>query len=193
MATASEGSWPGSPPRARPVDAGLAGSPPPPPPPPPPAASDAAVPFSPLAFTGVDTAPDEPETWTQLPSCDAFVGPARSKHSAVGFGGGVVVFGGDDGRKMLTDLLRFDTQEHSWSRYGGRRARGRLHPRGGPLTCPPVARIAVSGHGPSPRYHHSAVVHGNNMIVFGAFTLSLSAAHAFAFGAGTHPPTAWGC
>jgi hypothetical protein len=57
-----------------------------------------------------------PHTWRRLSSCEGFVGSGRSKHSAVALKDGIIVFGGDDGRRMLNDLIRFDTLEHSWSR-----------------------------------------------------------------------------
>jgi len=44
------------------------------------------------------------------------------------------VFGGDNGKNMLNDLLRFDVKEQSWG------------------------RAFSNGQPPAPRYHHSAVV-----------------------------------
>jgi hypothetical protein len=46
----------------------------------------------------------------------------------------IYVFGGDNGKSMLNDLLRFDVKEMSWG------------------------RAFVTGTPPAPRYHHSAVV-----------------------------------
>ena len=87
-----------------------------------------------------------PAAWTKLQSCDEFVGPSRSKHSACVIGDGILVFGGDDGHVMLNDVLRFDAREQSWS------------------------RVAAKGATPSPRYHHSAVMFGSSMFVFGGYT-----------------------
>ena len=44
------------------------------------------------------------------------------------------MFGGDNGKWMLNDLLRFDVKEKSWG------------------------RAVSNGIPPAPRYHHSAVV-----------------------------------
>ena len=38
--------------------------------------------------------------WRKMPACDEFVGARRSKHTDA-----VYVFGGDNGRSMLNDLL----------------------------------------------------------------------------------------
>lgn len=58
----------------------------------------------------------------------------RSKHTVVAYKEAIYVFGGDNGKTMLNDLLRFDTVEQSWG------------------------RAFVTGIPPAPRYHHSAVV-----------------------------------
>ena len=58
----------------------------------------------------------------------------------------VYVFGGDNGRSMLNDLLRFDVKEKSWG------------------------RAVSNGIPPAPRYHHSAVVHETSMFIFGGYT-----------------------
>ena len=58
----------------------------------------------------------------------------RSKHTIVAYKDAIYVFGGDDGKKMLQDLLRFDVKEKSWG------------------------RAFAIGNPPAPRYHHSAVV-----------------------------------
>lgn len=50
------------------------------------------------------------------------------------FRDGIYVFGGDNGKVMLNDLLRFDVKEKSWG------------------------RAVSNGTPPPPRYHHSAVV-----------------------------------
>ena len=63
----------------------------------------------------------------------------RSKHTVVAYKDGIYVFGGDNGRTMLNDLLRFDVKEKSWA------------------TC------AFNGTPPARRYHHSAVVGGRRL------------------------------
>lgn len=70
----------------------------------------------------------------------------RSKHTVVAYKEAIYVFGGDNGKCMLNDLLRFDVKETSW---------GRAFATG----CPPA-----------PRYHHSAVVFNTSMFVFGGYT-----------------------
>ncbi|KAL7302173.1 hypothetical protein TKK_0005396 [Trichogramma kaykai] len=84
--------------------------------------------------------------WQRMPECDEFVGARRSKHTVVAYKDAIYVFGGDNGKQMLNDLLRFDVKEKSW---------GRAFSTGGP---------------PAPRYHHSAVVNGSSMFVFGGYT-----------------------
>ncbi|XP_045583758.1 leucine-zipper-like transcriptional regulator 1 isoform X1 [Procambarus clarkii] len=84
--------------------------------------------------------------WKCMPECDEFVGARRSKHTVVAYKDAIYVFGGDNGKWMLNDLLRFDVKEKSW---------GRAFSTGSP---------------PAPRYHHSAVVHESSMFVFGGFT-----------------------
>ncbi|CAG0890166.1 unnamed protein product [Cyprideis torosa] len=84
--------------------------------------------------------------WKKMPECDEFVGTRRSKHTVVAYKDAIYVFGGDNGKTMLNDLLRFDVKEKSWGR--------------GFINGPP----------PTPRYHHSAVIHENSMFVFGGYT-----------------------
>lgn len=48
----------------------------------------------------------------------------------VGYNQAVYVFGGDNGVKMLNDLLRYDVKQRSWS------------------------RAMSNGTPPAPRYHH---------------------------------------
>ncbi|XP_032684276.1 leucine-zipper-like transcriptional regulator 1 isoform X2 [Odontomachus brunneus] len=84
--------------------------------------------------------------WQRMPECDEFVGARRSKHTIVAYKDAIYVFGGDNGKKMLNDLLRFDVKEKSWG------------------------RALATGLPPAPRYHHSAVVHGSSMFVFGGYT-----------------------
>lgn len=54
--------------------------------------------------------------WSCMPECDEFVGARRSKHTVVAYKEAVYVFGGDNGKWMLNDLLRFDVREKSWGR-----------------------------------------------------------------------------
>lgn len=84
--------------------------------------------------------------WRKMPACDEFVGARRSKHTVVAYKDAVYVFGGDNGKSMLNDLLRFDVKEKSWG------------------------RAFSNGIPPAPRYHHSAVVHEASMFIFGGYT-----------------------
>ncbi|XP_069789836.1 leucine-zipper-like transcriptional regulator 1 isoform X2 [Narcine bancroftii] len=84
--------------------------------------------------------------WRRLPPCDEFVGARRSKHTVVAYKDAIYVFGGDNGKNMLNDLLRFDVKDCSW------------------------CRAFTTGSPPAPRYHHSAVVYGSSMFVFGGYT-----------------------
>lgn len=104
--------------------------------------------------------------WKRMPDCDEFVGTryvtpvnsnltlglamivcfSRSKHTVVSYKDAIYVFGGDNGKSMLNDLLRFDVKEMSWG------------------------RAVVMGNPPAPRYHHSAVVYNTSMFVFGGYT-----------------------
>uniref|UniRef100_A0A8C0PHU3 AIF family member 3 n=1 Tax=Canis lupus familiaris TaxID=9615 RepID=A0A8C0PHU3_CANLF len=70
----------------------------------------------------------------------------RSKHTVVAYKDAIYVFGGDNGKTMLNDLLRFDVKDCSW------------------------CRAFTTGTPPAPRYHHSAVVYGSSMFVFGGYT-----------------------
>ncbi|EGI64612.1 Leucine-zipper-like transcriptional regulator 1 [Acromyrmex echinatior] len=72
--------------------------------------------------------------------------PERSKHTMVAYNDDIYVFGGDNGKRMLNDVLRFDVKEKSWG------------------------RALATGILPAPRYHHSAVIHGSSMFVFGGYT-----------------------
>ncbi len=51
-----------------------------------------------------------------MPDCAEFVGSRRSKHTCVAYKDAVYVFGGDNGKCMLNDLLIFDVKEKSWGR-----------------------------------------------------------------------------
>uniref|UniRef100_A0A0B6ZJ80 BTB domain-containing protein n=1 Tax=Arion vulgaris TaxID=1028688 RepID=A0A0B6ZJ80_9EUPU len=84
--------------------------------------------------------------WKPMPECDEFVGARRSKHTVVSYKEALYVFGGDNGKNMLNDLLRFDVKDKSWG------------------------RAFTTGKPPAPRYHHSAVVHESSMFVFGGYT-----------------------
>lgn len=94
--------------------------------------------------------------WKRMLECDEFVGARyvicvsvifdtsmvfyviiyfrRSKHTVVAYKDSIYVFGGDNSKSMLNDLLRFDVKEKSW------------------------VRAFSIGSPPAPRYHHSAVV-----------------------------------
>lgn len=80
--------------------------------------------------------------WTKLSECDDFIGPKRSKHTIVAYGNLLYVFGGDNGKQMLNDLITYDCQNNSWSR-------------------------ALNSSSPTPRYHHTACVYNQSMFVFG--------------------------
>ncbi|KAJ0173190.1 hypothetical protein K1T71_011366 [Dendrolimus kikuchii] len=84
--------------------------------------------------------------WKRMSECYEFVGAKRSKHTAVAYKDALYVFGGDNGKSMLNDLIRFDIREMSWTKTG------------------------CMGVPPAPRYHHSAVVHRSSMFVFGGYT-----------------------
>ncbi|XP_023228319.1 leucine-zipper-like transcriptional regulator 1 [Centruroides sculpturatus] len=84
--------------------------------------------------------------WRRMPECDEFVGARRSKHTVVAYKDAIYVFGGDNGKHMLNDLLRFDVKDKSWG------------------------RAFTTGVPPAPRYHHSAVIHESSMFVFGGYT-----------------------
>ncbi|XP_012223748.1 leucine-zipper-like transcriptional regulator 1 isoform X3 [Linepithema humile] len=81
--------------------------------------------------------------WQRMPECDEFVGARRSKHTIVAYKDAIYVFGGDNGKTMLNDLLRCDVKEKSWG------------------------RAFATGTPPAPRYHHSAVVHDSSILASG--------------------------
>ncbi|CAE1284550.1 LZTR1 [Acanthosepion pharaonis] len=87
--------------------------------------------------------------WKQMPECAEFVGARRSKHTVVAFDEAIYVFGGDNGKTMLNDLLRFDVKDKSWG------------------------RAFTTGTPPLPRYHHSTVVYDQSMFIFGGYTVFL--------------------
>ncbi|XP_052738734.1 leucine-zipper-like transcriptional regulator 1 homolog isoform X2 [Bicyclus anynana] len=84
--------------------------------------------------------------WKRMSECYEFVGARRSKHTAIAYKDAIYVFGGDNGKSMLNDLIRFDIKEKSWT------------------------KTLCMGIAPAPRYHHSAVVHRSSMFVFGGYT-----------------------
>ncbi|GAB0088910.1 Leucine-zipper-like transcriptional regulator 1 homolog [Sergentomyia squamirostris] len=95
-----------------------------------------------LDFTPFETI----HKWKRMLECDEFVGARRSKHTVVAYKDAIYVFGGDNGKSMLNDLIRFDVKEKSWG------------------------RAFSTGIPPAPRYHHSAIVHGSSMFIFGGYT-----------------------
>lgn len=70
----------------------------------------------------------------------------RSKHTVAAYKDAIYVFGGDNGKSMLNDLIRFDFKDKSWG------------------------RAFAIGTPPAPRYHHSSVVNGSSMFIFGGYT-----------------------
>ena len=72
--------------------------------------------------------------WVKMSECDEqFIGPKRSKHTMVAYNNSLYVFGGDNGKQMLNDLICYDSVSNVWSKT---------------LNLSP----------PTPRYHHTAVV-----------------------------------
>jgi N-acetylneuraminic acid mutarotase len=67
----------------------------------------------------------------------------------VAYGNSLYVFGGDNGKQMLNDIVTYDCTNNSWGR-------------------------ALNGSPPTPRYHHTAVVYNNSMFVFGGYTGDLN-------------------
>lgn len=82
--------------------------------------------------------------------CDDFIGPRRSKHTLVAYKDAIYIFGGDNGKQMLNDLIRFDVKDKSW---------GRAFSTG-----------LLKSNPPAPRYHHSAVIYEKSMFIFGGYT-----------------------
>ena len=54
--------------------------------------------------------------WTKMVECAEFVGAKRSKHTVVAYKDAMFVFGGDNGKSMLNDLIRFGVKDKSWGR-----------------------------------------------------------------------------
>lgn len=75
-----------------------------------------------------------------------FIFNRRSKHTVVAYKDAIYVFGGDNGKNMLNDLIRFDVVDKSWG------------------------RAFATGNPPIARYHHSANVNDTSMFVFGGYT-----------------------
>lgn len=78
---------------------------------------------------------DNINQWKKYLEVDEFVGARRSKHTCVAYKDAIYVFGGDNGKQMLNDLIRFDVKDKSWG------------------------RAFSTGVPPAPRYHHSACVY----------------------------------
>lgn len=57
---------------------------------------------------------DNINQWKKYLEVDEFVGARRSKHTVVSYKDAIYVFGGDNGKQMLNDLIRFDIVEKSW-------------------------------------------------------------------------------
>ena len=55
-------------------------------------------------------------SWVKCSECDEFIGPRRSKHTMVCFDNALYVFGGDNGKNMLNDLVTYDLKNNSWGR-----------------------------------------------------------------------------
>ena len=129
---------------------------------------------------------DEPSQsnprWRPVPTSGA--GPcARDGHSAVLAPDGttLIVFGGFDGKRQLNDLFALDTRTFHWTPLAPERAsdgaaddeaadaadavRGSPAPAGAAAAA---ADAAEGGH-PQPRYLHSAVVCGDDMLVYGGY------------------------
>lgn len=100
------------------------------------------------SFISVDNLQCTSSCWTKLSECDDFIGPKRSKHTLVAYGNLLYVFGGDNGKQMLNDLITYDCQNNSWSR----------------------ALNSSNSSSPTPRYHHTACVYNQSMFVFGQLT-----------------------
>ena len=73
------------------------------------------------------------EEWQKISECNHFIGARRSKHSIVAYKESIYIFGGDNGKNMLNDFIRFDVKDKSWG------------------------RAICTGIPPASRYHHSAV------------------------------------
>lgn len=78
---------------------------------------------------------DNINQWKKYLEVDEFVGARRSKHTCVAYKDAIFIFGGDNGKQMLNDLIRFDVKDKSWG------------------------RAFSTGIPPAPRYHHSACVY----------------------------------
>ena len=60
---------------------------------------------------------DNINLWRKYQEVDEFVGARRSKHTIVSYKDAIYVFGGDNGKMMLNDLIRFDVKEKSWGKF----------------------------------------------------------------------------
>lgn len=76
----------------------------------------------------------------------------------------IYVFGGDNGKMMLNDLIRFDVKEKSWGELW------KFYEIIGKWEFVFLGRAFSTGQPPAPRYHHSAVVYEKSMFIFGGYT-----------------------
>lgn len=118
---------------------------------------------------------DAANHWRLLSAADDFTQFARrSKHTLVAYNNALYVFGGDSGKTMLNDLLKYDIRTGKWSRL-----------------------VSAGGAPPAPRYHHSAVVFGGSMLVFGGYTAEATGNGSgggvgyTGTGAGSAGPSSW--
>lgn len=64
----------------------------------------------------LDLRPETVHCWRKLAECEESVGVRRSKHTLVFYKGRLYVFGGDNGKTMLNDLIRYDIRDNVWTR-----------------------------------------------------------------------------
>ncbi|KAF4714468.1 hypothetical protein FOZ63_021580 [Perkinsus olseni] len=100
-------------------------------------------------------------TWTMLTAAGD-VPSRRTDHSMVLYEGSVYTFGGFDGRNRYNDVSTMELPAHGAFREGSPMARWEL-------VDGPATRAATGQECPSPRFGHSAVVHGSCMYVFGGW------------------------
>ncbi|KAK9702987.1 Kelch motif [Popillia japonica] len=94
--------------------------------------------------------------WKRMPECDEFVGARRSKHTVVAYKEAIYVFGGDNGKSMLNDLLRFDLHDIIILQW---------------FIIIPWQWIEwkFTGKTPVPRSAHGAAVHDNKLWIFAGY------------------------
>lgn len=85
---------------------------------------------------------DNINQWKKYLEVDEFVGARRSKHTCVAYKDALYIFGGDNGKQMLNDLIRFDIKDKSWT------------------------RAFSTGTPPPPRYHHSACIYEKSSKIY---------------------------